>query len=104
MSAVMPVAVAFSQVGPTWVTVERVLVRRGAVRAMPAPAVPVMSCELNKIAWQCFREVLTVVAEEGDAEEELGLEGGEGGEGEVGDCGLEGEGGYVGLGAGGWAG
>lgn len=41
--------------------------------------------------------------EEGDAEEELGLEAAHGCEGEVGERGLEGEGGYVGFGAG-WEG
>lgn len=38
--------------------------------------------------------------EEGDAEEELGLEAADGGKGEVGEAGLEGEGGYVSVGAG----
>ena len=37
--------------------------------------------------------------EEGDAEEELGLEARDGGESEVGEGGLEWKGGYVGLGA-----
>lgn len=39
--------------------------------------------------------------EEGDAEEELWAEAADGCEGEVGEGGLEGEGGYVGVGAGG---
>ena len=43
-----------------------------------------------------------VAAEEGDSEEELGLEAGDGGEIEVGDRGLEGKGGYIGVGARGW--
>lgn len=44
MSLMRPLAaaeeVAFSHLESTWLTVERVLVRMGASRKMPAPAVP----------------------------------------------------------------
>ncbi len=56
MSLMMPLAVAlsvtFSQVELTWLTVERVLVRRGESRKRPAPAVPLpLKKEMPRRSW-----------------------------------------------------